>query len=70
MIRIKAPCKMGKTSLLSRIIAYGKAQDYATVRLSLNQVETPRLTCANKFFRWLCANITHQLGLESKLNEY
>ncbi len=70
LIRIKAPCKMGKTSLLSRILAYGKTQNWATVRLSLNQVETSRLASTNQFLRWLCANVTQQLGLDSKLNEY
>jgi len=69
-LRIKAPRKMGKTSLLARIIAYGNIQNYHTLRLSLDQVESKLLTSTEKFSRWLCANVTQQLELESQLDHY
>ncbi|NMG10838.1 AAA-like domain-containing protein [Brasilonema sp. UFV-L1] len=70
LIRIKAPRKMGKTSLMTRILAYGRLHNYHTVRLSLHRAETEVFTSLEKFLRWFCANVTHQLGLESKLEDY
>ncbi|NET59317.1 MAG: serine/threonine protein kinase [Symploca sp. SIO2E6] len=69
-LRIKAPRKMGKTSLLARILAYGATKDYHTLRLSLDQVETQLLTSTERFLRWLCANVTQQLELTSQLDNY
>ncbi|MEH2325000.1 MAG: AAA-like domain-containing protein [Nostoc sp.] len=69
-IHIKAPRKMGKTSLMTRILAYGSSHDYHTVRLSLHRAETEVFSSLEKFLRWFCANVTHQLGIKSKLQEY
>ncbi|MEH2072144.1 MAG: AAA-like domain-containing protein [Nostoc sp.] len=69
-IHIKAPRKMGKTSLMTRILAYGSIHSYQTVRLSLHRAEIEVFTSLEKFLRWFCANTTHQLGIESKLEEY
>ncbi len=70
LIRIKAPRKMGKTSLLARILAQGSLQNYYPVRLSLLRAETGIFASTEKFLRWLCSNIGQQLKLESKLDEY
>ncbi|MEH2330098.1 AAA-like domain-containing protein [Nostoc sp.] len=69
-IHIKAPRKMGKTSLMTRILAYGSSHGYHTVRLSLHRAETEVFSSLEKFLRWFCANVTHQLGIKSKLDEY
>ncbi|MEH2184465.1 AAA-like domain-containing protein [Nostoc sp.] len=69
-IHIKAPRKMGKTSLMTRILAYGSLHNYHTVRLSLHRAETEVFSSLEKFLRWFCANVTHQLGIKSKLEEY
>ncbi len=69
-LRIKGPRQMGKTSLLMRIIAYATKQQYKTVRLSLQRVDSTVSKDINKFLRWFCANATRKLQLESKLNEY
>ena len=69
-LRIEAPRQMGKTSLLMRIIAYATKQQYRTVRLNLQRVDSTVSKDINKFFRWFCANATRKLQLESKLNEY
>lgn len=69
-IRIKAPRQMGKSSLMSRILAYGSFHNYQTVNLSLNNAETKIFTSTEKLLRWLCANVTYQLGIKSKLEEY
>ena len=69
-IRIKAPYKMGKTSLMRRILVHANYQNFHTVELSLSDAETDILISTSKFLRWWCANITLQLGLESKLEDY
>ncbi|MBD2680205.1 MULTISPECIES: AAA-like domain-containing protein [Nostoc] len=70
LIRIKAPREMGKTSLTLRILDYAERMGYRTVSLSLEQVDRTILSDANLFLRWLCANITQQLQMEQKLDEY
>ncbi|MGF1938886.1 MAG: AAA-like domain-containing protein [Nostoc sp. ChiQUE02] len=69
-IRIKAPRKMGKTSLIARILDYGSSQNYHTVRLNLHHAGTQVFEKSDRFLRWFCTNVTRQLGLESKLNDY
>ena len=69
-LRIKAPKKMGKTSLLMRIIAHATKQQYQIVRLSLQRVDSTVSKDINKFLRWFCANVTRRLQLDAKLNEY
>lgn len=70
IIRIKGPKKMGKTSLMTRIFAYGSSQNYHTVRLSFYSAEKDVFSSVEKFLRWLCANVNYQLGLESKLEDH
>ncbi|GAA6618778.1 AAA-like domain-containing protein [Scytonema sp. NUACC26] len=69
-IRIKAPRKMGKTSLIARILDYGSTQNYHIVRLSLYHAGTQVFASSDRFLRWFCTNVTGQLGLESRLNDY
>lgn len=70
LIRIKAPREMGKTSLLLRNIDYADRLGYKTVSLNLEQVESKILSNLNLFLRWLCTNVSYQLKLEPKLEEY
>ncbi len=70
LVRIKAPKEMGKTSLLRRILNYANYQGYCTVNLDLTQIDQIILDNVNRFLRWLCANVTRQLQLEPKLDEY
>lgn len=70
LLRITGPRKIGKTSLLARILVQGQTRNYHTVRLSLHQAETEIFSSTKKFLVWICANIAQQLGLESKLDHY
>jgi AAA-like domain len=70
LIRIKAPEKRGKSSLMLRILAHAESQGYKTVRLNLHQVEEETLNNLDRFLRWFCANIAQQLELESQLDDY
>ena len=70
VLRIKAPQNMGKSSLLLRILAYAKELNYQTVSLDFNQSEESLFTDLNRFLRWLCANVSHALGLDCQLDNY
>jgi len=70
LVRIKAPREMGKTSLLLRTLDYGASLGYRIVNLNLEQIDDIILHDLQRFLRWLCANITHQLQLEMKLDDY
>ncbi|NJL83093.1 MAG: AAA+ family ATPase [Chloroflexaceae bacterium] len=70
LIRIKAPEKMGKTSLLRLLLAHGEACGCRTVYLNLLDVEKSRLSDLDKFLRWFCANASRQLGIEARIDDY
>jgi hypothetical protein len=70
LIRIRAPQRMGKTSLLNRILAHAAQQGDRTVRINLRNAEKTVFTHLDKFLRWLCANVSRDLHLESRLNDY
>ncbi|NEQ97076.1 MAG: serine/threonine protein kinase, partial [Cyanothece sp. SIO2G6] len=70
LLRIKAPQEMGKTSLLLRILDRANSLGYRTVSLNLQQVDELILQDLNRFLRWLCANVSHQLKLKLKLDDY
>lgn len=69
LTRIKAPKLMGKTSLITRILAQGKAQNYRTVQLDLGGVERSIITDLDKFLRWICLMVGRQCQLENRLHE-
>ena len=69
-IRIKAPRQMGKTSLMNRVLNYAQKNNYQTALIHFQQAELSTLTDLNKCLRWFCANLTRQLKLESKVNDY
>ncbi len=70
IIRIKAPKRMGKTSLVNRILANAASQNYQIVRLNLRQAEKTLFTNLDKFLRWFCCNVSRGLNLEPRLDDY
>lgn len=70
LLLITAGKKMGKTSLAQRIINRAQQYNFPTVYISLNLVESQLFSSTAKFLRWLCANLTRQLKLESQLDNY
>jgi diguanylate cyclase (GGDEF)-like protein len=70
IIRIKAPSKMGKSSLLLRVMDYAKSQNYCTAYLDFQQADEANFACLDKFLRWFCVNIAYQLKLTPNLDEY
>lgn len=70
LIRIKAPSGMGKTSLMTRILAHAQTHHCHTVYLDLSSVERSILTKLDKLLRWLCLMVSRQLKIENQLNDY
>jgi hypothetical protein len=70
LICIRGARYMGKTSLALRIIAHADSQGNRTVRITFRQAEETILNNLNQLLRWFCANVTLQLELESKLDDY
>ncbi|NEQ43107.1 MAG: AAA family ATPase [Leptolyngbya sp. SIOISBB] len=70
LIRLKGPRQMGKTSLLRRILHHAKVHDIEVVPLSLHRVDQATLQDLDRFLRWFCANVSHQLGVTPKLDDY
>ncbi|MGB7413766.1 MAG: AAA-like domain-containing protein [Thermosynechococcaceae cyanobacterium] len=69
LIRIRAPEKMGKTSLLRRILAHAQSRGCQPVYLNLREAESSLFTTLDKFLRWFCANMSRELGLQPLLEE-
>jgi len=67
LLRIKAPQQMGKTSLLTRLLWQVEQQGYQTVCLSFQLADRAVFTDLNSFLKWFCAVVSHELGLDDRL---
>ncbi len=70
LIRIKAPTKMGKTSLLENLLSHASEQGYATAKLDLNLADKLVLTNLESFLQWFCVDVSDSLDMEAKLDEH
>ncbi|MUH00845.1 diguanylate cyclase [Scytonema sp. UIC 10036] len=70
VIGIRAPRKMGKSSLLHRIVSHAKALEYKTVYLDFQEADESIFISLEKFLRWFCANVSRQLNLNPKLDDF
>ncbi|MEG4587052.1 AAA-like domain-containing protein [Microcoleus sp. MOSTC5] len=70
LIRIKGPRKMGKSSLMLRIIHAAAERGYRTVNVDFQQADAAVFGSLDKFLRWLCVNVARQLKLEPNLDEF
>jgi diguanylate cyclase (GGDEF)-like protein len=70
LLRIKAPRKMGKSSLLNKILAYAKTQGYQTVYLDFQEADQAIFASLDKFLRWFCINVSRQLNLAPNLDDF
>lgn len=70
LIRIKAPKKWGKTSLLLRILVYAESNKFNTVRLNFNQADQSILSSLDRLLRWVCLNLTNQLHIQSQIDDF
>ncbi|MEB3884319.1 AAA-like domain-containing protein [Lyngbya sp. CCY1209] len=69
VIRIKAPRKMGKSSLLNRMLILADSWGYRTVSLNFLEADADTLNSLDRLLRWFCANAGQQLGRPSQLDE-
>ncbi|MGD1806742.1 AAA-like domain-containing protein [Dapis sp. BLCC M126] len=63
LLNICAPKQMGKTSLISRIIAYAKSLGYKTVSLNLQLADADILQNLEHFLQWFCSRLRNELEL-------
>lgn len=70
LVRVKASQKMGKNSLLLRILAYAESQAYQSVYIDMHKAETEVFSSLDRFLRWLCINVSWQLNLKPMLRDY
>jgi diguanylate cyclase (GGDEF)-like protein len=70
LLQVKAAKKMGKSSLMLRLIDHAETLGYRTVLIDFLQVDQEIFENGNKFFRWLCINVARQLKLDPKLEDY
>lgn len=70
LIHIKAPRKLGKSSLLIRLLQHATDLGYAAASIDFKQADAGIFSSLTVFLRWLCTTITLQLGLEVQLDQY
>ena len=70
MLNIRAPKQMGKTSLMTRILAYAKSLGYHTVSLNLQLADAEILQNLERFLQWFCARVGKQLGLSNVIADF
>ena len=70
LIRIKAPRKMGKSSLLNRMIAHAKEQGYQIVYLDFQEADEDVFASLDKFLRWFCVYVSRQLNILPSLDDF
>lgn len=70
LIRIQAPRRTGKTSLMARILQKAAEQGYRTVTIDFQLAERAIFEDLDKFLRWFCANVGLGLQLRNQIAEY
>jgi diguanylate cyclase (GGDEF)-like protein len=70
LVQIKAPRKMGKSSLVLRVIAHAVNLNYPAVSIDFRQADRAAFDNIDKFLRWFSANLSRELQLESRLDNY
>ncbi|MEZ8824463.1 AAA-like domain-containing protein [Vibrio amylolyticus] len=70
LVRIRGPRKMGKSSLMLRVLDQGESEGYQKVIIDFHLADRSILTDLEKLLRWVCLQMTSQLGLESKIDDY
>lgn len=70
VVRIKAPRQMGKTSLLLRLLDRASKDDYRSVSIDFQKAEEEVFLCLDKLLKWFCVNMSRQLNLRPKLDDY
>jgi len=67
LLRIQAPLKMGKTSLIARLLLNQNIRNYRVISLRLRDTTLDNFESLDQFLRWFCTAITADLLGEEKL---
>ncbi|NEP11431.1 MAG: serine/threonine protein kinase [Symploca sp. SIO1A3] len=70
LLRIKAPRRMGKTSLMARVLHQATKLGYRTVPLSFQLAERGVFQDLDKFLQWFCASVGLGLQLPNRVGDY
>jgi hypothetical protein len=70
LVRIKSSQMTGKTSLVNWLLDKMQTHQYQTIRINLRRADRKIFQDIDMLLRWLCANITKQLGLDLVLDDY
>ena len=70
LIRIKAPKRMGKTSLINHVMGNAHQAGMQTVVVDMRQADPSVLEDLDHFLRWFCWVIGQQLNLSPKFDKY
>jgi hypothetical protein len=70
LMRLKAPQRMGKTSLIHRLFGIAHQQEMQTVLVNVQQAEPAMFKDLDRFLQWICWVISQQLNLAPKLDDY
>lgn len=69
LLQIRAPQQTGKTSLLVRTLAQARSQGLTTVLLNLKLADVTVAQDVDRFLRWFCAAVSHQLHQPNRIPE-
>ncbi len=69
LLRIKAPRRMGKTSLAFRLIDQARQLGYSVAVVDFHQAEASTLSDLDSLLQWFCNHISRQLGLTARLED-
>ncbi|NET39291.1 MAG: serine/threonine protein kinase [Cyanothece sp. SIO1E1] len=67
LIRIKAPRRMGKTSLMARTLAHAREQGLLTIALNFQLADATVFTDLRRFLQWFCVAVGKGLNLPNQL---
>ena len=70
LLRLKAPQKMGKTSLTIRIIEWARQQGYKAVYLNFQLADSQICQNLERLLKWFCANVGLKLRLPNRIASY
>jgi AAA-like domain/CHAT domain len=70
LIRIKSPHKMGKSSLMARVLAQVEQLGDRTVMIDLEQTNQKVFDDLDKFMQWFCASVGKALAVRVKTEDY
>ena len=70
VIRICAPRKMGKSSLLAKILVRAQDLNYFTAKIDLADADLELFDDLDRLLRWFCLNISRVLGVSPQIDLY